>query len=162
MRIYVQSKNVAQGPYSFEQVKDMVFHKKVRLLDMAQIEGTYKWITVVQLIQDKGQSNSVGALRNQNLSSSLRVVQEYKRVCQQCGKVWHSLIARENQIARNIKSNNCQQSLQACTCSPVGNAGAAQSRRNVEANQSDLAKLISCPACNSTNFTQEIISYETK
>ena len=84
---------------------------------------------------------------------------EYKRTCQVCGKIWHSLIARENQVAQNIKSNNCNRGLAICSCNPVGNAEAAQLTRNIEANQSEIQRLRSCPQCSSVNYREEIVSH---
>lgn len=84
---------------------------------------------------------------------------EYRRTCQVCGKVWHSLVERENQIARNIKSSNCHKGLAACTCSPSGNIEAAQLTRNIEANEGELMRLRNCPQCSSANYKEEVIEY---
>lgn len=162
MKIFVHSEGsrTTKGPYSIEQIKEMAALKQIGSNELFFIEGTFKWIPINQLFENAQLLSSSDLKQVRTLSPS--TVKEYKRVCQQCGKIWHSLVARENQIVKNIKFNSCSMGLQACTCSPIGNAGAAQSNRSIEANQSELVKLRSCPVCNSTFFTQEIISYETK
>lgn len=86
-------------------------------------------------------------------------VKEYKRKCNECGKVWHSLASREKEIGGDINLNNCVQGSQACN----GNMGAAtQSKRNVESQKDLLDKLKKCPNCGSRNYTEEVIIYEKK
>ena len=83
------------------------------------------------------------------------MVKEYKRKCNECGKVWHSLESRERQINKNIGSNAFSQ---AAFC---GNPGAQlQAKRNVEAAQTELERLKKCPECGSMNYTEEVITYE--
>jgi hypothetical protein len=88
---------------------------------------------------------------------------EYRRVCQVCGKVWHSLVSRETQIISNQKSNQmlaCGGAMQSCgTCGSVGSGTQAQGTRNVEANQSELQRLRSCPQCSSANYKEEVINH---
>jgi hypothetical protein len=91
--------------------------------------------------------------------------QEYKRKCKQCGKVWHSLVSREEQVKNSIKSSQCHKSVAACgMCS--GNwlafGPATQAERNIEASQSELDRLRKCPKCGSMNYKEEIITYEEK
>lgn len=86
-------------------------------------------------------------------------VKEYKRKCNECGKVWHSLASREEQIEKDFKSNNCIQGLTACG----GDLGAAtQSKRSAEASQDLLDKLKKCPDCGSKNYDEEVLIYEKK
>jgi hypothetical protein len=153
-KFFVYSKGIPEGPYSIEEIEKKVAQKQFALSDLAYIEDKFKYVPLQEILE----SEEFKSLPN----STTNTVEEYKRVCQQCGKVWHSLISRENQIRGNLFCNSCSSASQAATCSPVGIAGAAQSNRSVEANQSELAKLQSCPDCNSTDFTQEIISYEKK
>ena len=80
-------------------------------------------------------------------------VKEYKRKCNECGKVWHSLASREKEIesAKGVAALN--QASNACAC----NSGAAlQAQRNVNASQDSLSKLRSCPQCGSQNYSQYI------
>jgi len=84
-------------------------------------------------------------------------VKEYKRKCNECGKSWHSLASREEQIKKNVRNNACWQA------SFCGNPGAQlQAERNVEAGETDLEKLKKCPNCGSGNYTEEVIIYEKK
>ena len=85
-------------------------------------------------------------------------VKEYKRKCKQCGKVWHSLEAREKEIERSIKSSGCIGAATACG-SP---STSAQSMRSGQARQDTLSKLRSCQKCGSANYTEETIIYEKK
>ena len=86
-------------------------------------------------------------------------VKEYKRKCNECGKVWYSLVSREGEIKKDIGTNACVQGATACG----GNLGAAtQSKRNVESQQDLLDKLKKCPNCSSRNYKEEVIIYEKK
>ena len=86
-------------------------------------------------------------------------VQEYKRKCNQCGKVWHSLVDREKQLEEGVKCDACIQTSTALS----GNLGSAtQSKRNVAAGQNSLESLRKCPKCGSQNYKEDIISYEKK
>lgn len=86
-------------------------------------------------------------------------VKEYKRKCKECGKMWHSLASREEQIEKDVRCNACVQGSTACG----GNlAAATQSKRNVETQEDLLNKLRKCPKCGSTNYKEEIIIYEKK
>lgn len=94
-----------------------------------------------------------------SINDEKKFVEEYKRTCRECGKVWHSLVAREKQIQGNIKSNAC--SGMGATCGGSW-GGATQSVRNREASEEILDKLRKCPNCGSKNFKQVIIHYEKK
>ncbi|MCX6818209.1 MAG: hypothetical protein NTU57_05125 [Candidatus Aenigmarchaeota archaeon] len=86
-------------------------------------------------------------------------VQEYKRKCNQCGKVWHSLVSREKQIEKQNKCDACVQGSSACG----GDLQTAtQSQRNREAKEMTLQDLKKCPQCGSANYSEEIITYEKK
>jgi hypothetical protein len=80
--------------------------------------------------------------------------QEYRRTCMVCGKVWHSLVAREAQISRNEKANTCNAVGQCCNP-----AAQLQAKRNLEANQSEIAQLHQCPNCHSANYQEVIIDH---
>ena len=81
-------------------------------------------------------------------------VKEYKRKCNECGKVWHSLAKREEQIQKNIRDNACYQGAFCC------NPGAQlQAKRNWESGENELNKLKKCPECGSQNFSEEAIIY---
>lgn len=88
---------------------------------------------------------------------------EYRRTCLVCGKVWHSLVSRENQIASSAMSNSlmaCGGGMQNCgTCGLLGGGTAAQASRSIDANQSDLQRLKSCPECHSANYREETVKH---
>lgn len=91
----------------------------------------------------------------------MKQVQEYKRTCKECGKVWHSLVSREKEIKSSVNSNSCLQVSEAMNC--CGDMGAmAQAGRNVDAQTDLLDKLKKCPNCGSKNYEETIISYEKK
>lgn len=84
-------------------------------------------------------------------------VAEYKRVCNECGKVWHSLVERENQISEKMKIGVCLMCGNTCSGSEFG-----QHSRNVDANENSLTLLKKCPQCRSSNYTETVIYYEKK
>ena len=83
-------------------------------------------------------------------------VAEYKRVCNECGKVWHSLVEREKIIQDKMTSNFC---LMCGTCNSNDSAF-AQHNRNLDANANTLTDLRKCPECGSGNYTETTIYYE--
>jgi hypothetical protein len=81
-------------------------------------------------------------------------IQEYRRTCQQCGTIWHSLVSRENQISSSSQCSFCLMG------TSIGNSGAyGQHQRNKQASESELDRLKKCPKCGSANYVEEIISY---
>ena len=103
--------------------------------------------------------------KNCNSSNPKKQVQEYKRKCRQCGKVWHSLVSREKEISKGLFTNNCY----GCTAG-LGMCGGhwsalgagAQTQRNEHALKDELNRLKSCPQCHSNNYEEEIITYDKK
>lgn len=82
---------------------------------------------------------------------------EYKRTCNECGRVWHSLVEREGQISKKMKSNACLMCGNTCSGSEFG-----QHSRNFDANENSLTLLKKCPQCGSGNYTETVIYYEKK
>ncbi len=82
--------------------------------------------------------------------------QEYKRTCQECGKVWHSLVSREAEI----ESGSLSLSMIAVGTFLVPSAG-LQASRNLDAKKSELAQLRKCPNCFSTNYHEVVINHTT-
>jgi len=82
---------------------------------------------------------------------------ELQRKCNECGKVWHSLVNRELQLQGQLKTGRRQGIATALgTMSGnwfAANAG-AQVDRNIAAAQSELDKLRGCPNCGSHNYIQ--------
>lgn len=82
---------------------------------------------------------------------------EYKRVCRQCRKVWHSLATREVELQTNECGEVCW------SCVACGDFGAQWQRdRKQEAKKTDLNQLKTCPECGSGNYTEEKVFYEKK
>ena len=81
-------------------------------------------------------------------------VQEYRRTCRTCGKVWHSLLDREAKIRKDIKDNKCAPLIHCCNPEVE-----AQSRRNIAAQDSELSRLQKCPECHSANYHEEILTH---
>lgn len=78
------------------------------------------------------------------------MVQEYRRTCSRCGKVWHSLVAREKQID-TAKTQAAFATLGSCC------GDNSQNMRNIEAGNEDLNRLRQCPDCKSSSYTEEIL-----
>lgn len=85
-------------------------------------------------------------------------IAEYKRVCNGCNKVWHSLVERETKLDATNR-NCCNDSDKANECSVFTNP---QAQRNLQARDDSLAILRKCPVCGSNNYTETIIYYEKK
>lgn len=81
----------------------------------------------------------------------MNAIQEFRRTCQQCGTVWHSLVEREAQLGKEGGCNRCMM----CVDLPRG----AQWDRNRDAVESELCRLKKCPNCGSTNYVEEILTY---
>ncbi len=90
-------------------------------------------------------------------------MKEYQRQCLACGKVWHSLVSREEHIIKINELNSgmaCGSALQACgTCGMTGTNDQLSAQRNIDANTNELTRLRSCPQCGSANFNERIIDY---
>ncbi len=92
-------------------------------------------------------------------------IKEYKRKCNQCGKVWHSLASREKEIEKKIRSGTCDELT--ATCGMCGGNWSAlgastQAKRNRAANESDLERLKKCPKCGSSDYKEEVVTYAKK
>jgi hypothetical protein len=91
------------------------------------------------------------------------MVKEYKRICKNCGQVWHSLESREKEL--NIKKagynmQNLGSSMQALgSCGMCGTSQIPQTSRNVDAVSTELDRLKRCPNCSSQGFTEELVDY---
>lgn len=84
-------------------------------------------------------------------------VKEFKRTCNECGKVWHTLAEREKEVEKQMKSNNFQ--ILANCCNP---GAQLQAKRNAEAGESDLNNLRKCPNCGSSDYSETVHIYEKK
>lgn len=101
--------------------------------------------------------------KHENKCMGDKEVKEYKRKCKECGKVWHSLVSREEKISKDLKSNTCNKQVSGCgmmggNWTALGSA--TQAERNEQALQSEIDRLKKCPECGSQNYKEEIIIYE--
>ena len=90
--------------------------------------------------------------------------QEYRRTCRNCGKIWHSLVSRENKLsfrATTTKIGVCGSQMQSASCCFMcGGSKTAQLERNVDAVGSELNRLKSCPECGSKNYSEDLMTYD--
>jgi len=82
---------------------------------------------------------------------------EYRRKCNQCGKVWHSLVEREQEIGSNLGYSKCQNCVHCCDTKET-----VQLNRNELLEQSELDRLKSCPECHSKDYTEKEVCFEKK
>lgn len=91
------------------------------------------------------------------------VVIEYKRTCNQCGKVWHVLAEREKYLEKEKRFNNCNMCATAIGTAD-GNVGSwmawTQTKRNEHALENETTRLKQCPNCMSSDYTETKIEYE--
>lgn len=80
--------------------------------------------------------------------------QEYRRTCQKCGKVWHSLMSREAKIKADQEKYKEQAFCYSATCNPDVSS---QLKRNKDSMESELDRLQKCPECSSTDYKEEIV-----
>jgi hypothetical protein len=83
------------------------------------------------------------------------VVQEYRRTCKGCGKVWHSLVGKEDYLRQKLGANAAQ--IAAGCGSP---STASQGMATGQLISADLAKLRTCPECGSSNYAEEVVDYD--
>ena len=84
------------------------------------------------------------------------LTKEYKRKCNRCGKVWHSLVSDE----KSLKSQSVANALIG-----LGSIGSTFSGlySNKSLDTSDkLSNLKKCPECGSQDYSEEIIEFERK
>jgi len=94
---------------------------------------------------------------NEEKERQKRIVQEYKRKCNSCGKIWHSLKSEEDQLISGTKLN----ALVGLSTALTGNLGtSAQSNRNAQSNKDRLEDLRKCPECGSRNYSEELTEFE--
>lgn len=94
-----------------------------------------------------------------DISDSEMQVSEYKRVCNECGTKWHSLVAREDEIKKRI-TNLKGTSTQCCNMCDDNARKDNSSKLNTYAEELD--RLHKCPNCNSGNYEEELVMYEKK
>ncbi len=78
-------------------------------------------------------------------------MKEYRRTCKVCGKVWHSLVEREQKIAESSKEPG--------VCSTCSNEQAEIAKGNAATNEFELARLRQCPDCKSANYDETVVDH---
>lgn len=94
-----------------------------------------------------------------DIFDSDRQVSEYKRVCNECGTSWHSLVAREDEIKNGIKDLKGTKT-QCCNMCDADARKKTESKIN--SYETEIERLKKCPQCNSGNYTEEVLVYEKK
>ena len=90
---------------------------------------------------------------------------EYRRECHRCGKVWHSLVKREEELNRRQSMNEpsdcccCGSSTETNCCGgeTKKSKDTRQKRLNADPSYSELTRLKKCPDCHSTNYKEIIV-----
>ncbi len=103
--------------------------------------------------------------RKCKIFDSKNYILEYKRKCKQCGKVWHSLVSREDEINKSLRNTGCGQFVSAlgmCGGRWEALGSSAQYSRNADALKEELNRLRKCPKCNSIDYKEEILAHEKK
>jgi len=86
-------------------------------------------------------------------------IKEYKRSCHECGKVWHSLVTREEAMLKNNNSEQCDSSLNECAmCGTNKNKTTTIKDENIITTD-ELLRLKVCPECYCGNYDEEIIEH---
>ena len=109
------------------------------------------------------QENLKDKMANKEKYKGEKKIKEYKRKCKACGKVWHSLVSREEELEKKLKSNARDKQVAGCgMCSGNWSAlgAATQAERNEQSLGNELERLRGCPNCHSQNYDEEIISYK--
>ncbi len=84
-------------------------------------------------------------------------VSEYKRTCNQCGKVWHSLTSREDEIKQGIRDNKDAQ-----LCNMCDENAEVRRKQNLNTFTTELDRLKTCPQCSSRDYSELIVYYDKK
>ena len=94
-----------------------------------------------------------------NIFDSESQVSEYKRVCNECGTAWHSLMAREDEVRKGIK--DLKSPTTQC-CNMCDSKAQKNSASKIDSFETELDRLKKCPHCNSGNYKEELLVYEKK
>lgn len=85
------------------------------------------------------------------------MVEEYKRKCNKCGKVWHSLVSRERGLKAGAQTDACVGALNATAGNSVMTA---HNQRSTDTKRGTLEQLKCCPNCGSRDYEEEIVGKE--
>jgi len=160
---YANAENEPVGPLSFQQLKQLRDSNTISWNTNVLVEGG-EWEpynNAVAFIDDAPVSKIGKPVEflpkpsnTKPSSAAPKGIQEYRRTCKSCGKVWHSLVEREKAIEKD-KKNNQRDSFQLCNSSTM-----SQAKHNIAANESELSRLRRCPECQSAIYREEIITHD--
>ena len=91
------------------------------------------------------------------------MVVEYKRTCNQCGKVWHVLAEREKYLEKEKNCNDCNMCASAvgsASGNPYSMGTWTQSRHNEHTLNDEITRLKQCPNCMSSDYSEVQVKYE--
>ncbi len=158
MDYWVLLREEVHGPYDLEKIREMVLSGELVPHDrMTTNPNKIDWVLLSSLPELVTAPVKVSDVPLEERNSSMPF--EYRRTCNRCGKVWHSLASRERQIEADERRNAWTQGAGAMSCGMCGATGlntASQASRNIEAGRSELHRLRSCPDCLSSHYDQEI------
>ncbi len=154
---YANENNEPIGPLSFEQLTQLQKEGVITPQTNVLMDGGKKWVALKYAIMFPTGNPTFGdfkAAMHRAKEAPPQAIQEYRRTCKGCGKVWHSLVEREKAIEKDKKNNECD-TLNLCSSSAV-----AQAKHNVAANESEISRLRRCPECHSAVYCEEIITHD--
>lgn len=143
---YADESNQPIGPLSLADLKQLKAVGTISNQTLVVKEGNSEWEPFPVAIAFAEED------RTPDYTGPSKQVQEYRRTCRACGKVWHSLVDREAGIQADMKNALCD----FCMCSP---SVTVQAKRNVAAQKSEISRLRSCPQCQSGVYDEEIVSH---
>lgn len=150
MKYWIFAEKKVQGPFEETEILSMIKSGKIdRETSITNSIELTKWIPLSDIA---GLNNHLASAPNTSFQTQ---VAEYRRICNSCGKVWHSLVSRERQIEKQQKSSEWDVVTNCCNLS----GAQQQAKRNVEANQSELARLKRCPSCLSANYKEVLVGH---
>ncbi len=116
----------------------MIFHKNKNLQEIISWAKDYE-----QSYQDE-------------IEKQKRMVKEYERKCNKCGKIWHSLVSEEKGLQRQSLAN---------AFVGIGNLGSSSgaffSNKSLDIGNK-LDNLKKCQKCGSQNYSEKITKFEKK
>ena len=156
-----------QGPFSLDEIEEMILSGTAISDDLVTKDiNNVKWIHLASLPELQKQISNQVVVTGFELNNIAKPPEEFRRTCNVCSKVWHSLVERENQIeSKQVADGLTQMSgaMSSCTtCGIIGLGVASQASRNIEAGRSELQRLRSCPECFSSNYREERVGFNLK
>ncbi len=154
--IYVNDKT--QGPLTLKEVKEKILSGEAIAGDLVTTNlENGRWVPLSGL--PELQALEVPS----RFATKVAIAEEFRRSCNSCGKVWHSLVSREVEIEKKELKEGLMQGatgLGGCATCGLSLGAAAQHSRNKELYHSEIERLRSCPQCGSKNYEEQIIQFQ--